>query len=95
MSIVAFDSSTRILTGTQIEREQLPMFGDSAACELDYLSYEKISEGYGGKGVLISGPEDGIKEKLEEAQRLNRQGHAVLVNALVGKTNFREGSLSV
>ena len=32
---------------------------------------------------------------LQDAIKLSREGHSVLVNALIGKTNFREGSISV
>ena len=36
---------------------------------------------------------DIILEILEEALKLNREGHSVLINALIGKSNFREGSI--
>lgn len=62
---------------------------------LQYCDYHKSVEGLGGRGMLL-GRGDNIKDKLQEAQRLYREeGTSVLVNALIGKTKFREGSISV
>ena len=55
-----------------------------------------VAEGYGGKGLRLDRTnEDIIPEILQDAIKLSREGHSVLVNALIGKTNFREGSISV
>ena len=55
-----------------------------------------MAEGYGGKGLRLDRTnEDIIPEILHQAVKLNRDGQCVLVNALIGKTNFREGSISV
>ncbi|KAK3886330.1 hypothetical protein Pcinc_009506 [Petrolisthes cinctipes] len=80
---------------TQIAREQIPTFGSSVGCDLAYCDYHKAVEGLGGRGILL-GRGDSIKDKLQEAQRLYREeGVSVLVNTLIGKTKFREGSISV
>lgn len=80
---------------TQIAREQVPMFGSSVACDLEYTQYDKVVEGFGAKGLTM-GKGDDITKKLREAQQLhNETGLPVLVNTLIGKTKFREGSLSV
>jgi acetolactate synthase-like protein len=79
---------------TQIEREQVPMFRSPVACVLDYCNYDEVSRGYGGEGLTIRTPEE-ITSVLQKAQQLARDGRPVVVNALIGKTNFREGSLSV
>ena len=55
-----------------------------------------MAEGYGGKGLLLEkGPKKEIEETLAKAQQLAKEGNAVLVNVLIGKSNFREGSISV
>ena len=36
-----------------------------------------------------------IKKILAEAQTVSRKGRPVLVNCLIGRTDFREGSISV
>ncbi|RXM92452.1 Acetolactate synthase-like protein [Acipenser ruthenus] len=81
---------------SQISREQVPMLGSNVACGLAFTDYHVVADGYGGKGYLI-GREDGEKldEILQSAQEQSRQGRATLLNVLIGKTNFREGSISV
>ncbi|CAL4141839.1 unnamed protein product [Meganyctiphanes norvegica] len=80
---------------TQIAREQVPMFGSSVACDLEYCDYHKVVEGFGASGILV-GREDNLREKFQEAQMIHdTHGKSVLANVLIGKTKFREGSLSV
>lgn len=55
-----------------------------------------VADGYGGKGFLLSDsstPE--IDATLTKAQETAIGGKAVLINALIGKTDFRQGSISV
>ncbi|OPL21404.1 acetolactate synthase-like, partial [Mytilus galloprovincialis] len=60
------------------------MFGSSVACKLDYLNYETVSVGYGGKGCRLDrSNEDKIKEVLLQAIKDSREGHSVLINALI------------
>ncbi|KAG1652761.1 Acetolactate synthase-like protein [Nymphon striatum] len=81
---------------TQISREQVPMLGTNVACGLAYLDYHKVAEGYGGKGIKLDASDDNkIEERLNSAVELNKEGHSVLVNTLIGSTDFRKGSLSV
>lgn len=55
-----------------------------------------MAVGYGGKGYRLDrNNEDKIKDVLRQAIKDSRDGHSVLVNALIGTTNFREGSISV
>ncbi|XP_076450796.1 2-hydroxyacyl-CoA lyase 2-like [Babylonia areolata] len=106
-SVAEFDTFTRhktpvlALVGndagwTQIAREQVPMFNSSVACDLAFSDYEDVARGYGGKGVRLDRTnEDRMGELVKEALQQYQQGHSVLINVLIGKTNFREGSLSV
>jgi len=81
---------------TQIEREQTPMLGDDAACVLAYVDYHKAAVALGGAGLCVSDPDEThIRNTLTEAQNISRQGKSVLVNVKIGRTGFREGSLSV
>ncbi|XP_059484931.1 2-hydroxyacyl-CoA lyase 2-like [Neocloeon triangulifer] len=80
---------------TQIAREQVPMFGTSVACNLSHCDYHIVAEGYGGKGILLSDSTKSNTEVFEEATKLNKEGHSVLINALIGTTKFREGSISI
>ena len=82
---------------TQIAREQVPMFKSSVACNLDYTDYEQVAIGLGCSGLKVdrNSSDDSIDKVMEEAKDLSRGGSAVLINCLIGKTNFREGSISV
>ena len=64
------------------------------ATVLARTDYHKVAEGYGGRGLLIERPEE-VRPILDEALRLVRSGAPVLVNALLGKTEFRKGSISI
>lgn len=58
--------------------------------------YHVVADGYGGKGYLIGRKEeDQLRDIIRQAQEEAHKGRAVLLNVLIGKTNFREGSISV
>lgn len=60
-----------------------------------FPDYHTVAEGYGGHGFLMQRGSD-ITEVLKNAQKLARESDKpVLLNCLIGKTNFREGSISV
>jgi len=79
---------------TQIAREQVPVLGDDVGTVLARTAYDTVAEGYGGRGFVLERAEemDGV---LAEARRLARSGTPVLVNAQIGKTEFRKGSISI
>ncbi|XP_006804715.1 2-hydroxyacyl-CoA lyase 2 isoform X1 [Neolamprologus brichardi] len=106
-SIAEFDTFTRhktpviALVGndacwSQISREQVPMLGSNVACGLAYTDYHIVADGYGGKGYLIGSENDEkLNDIVRQAQRDAREGKAALINVLIGKTNFRDGSISI
>ncbi len=79
---------------TQIYREQIEFLKDDVGTVLTYNDYHTVAEGYGGKGLLLNNTEN-IKEILNNAKTLAKNGNPVLINALIGKTNFRKGSISI
>jgi len=81
---------------TQIAREQKPMLGSDVACNLTYATYHKAGEGLGAKGILLDAQDrDRIRDALDDAKKTIRSGQPVLINALIGKSKFRDGSISV
>ena len=70
------------------------MFGSEVACKLAYSEYHVVTNGYGGEGFLLDKESD-IQLTLDSALKSYNQGHSVLVNCLVGRTGFRDGSISV
>ena len=79
---------------TQIAREQVEMLGDDVGTVLARTDYHAVAAGYGGRGLCIARPED-VEPVLAEAVRIASGGAPVLVNALIGKTEFRKGSISI
>ncbi|KAI2799764.1 hypothetical protein BLOT_014696 [Blomia tropicalis] len=80
---------------TQIAREQIPMLGSDVSCNLAFCNYENAVEGLGASGIKLDANEnDKLKEMFQEAQKRVRDGKPVLVNVLIGKSKFREGSIS-
>jgi acetolactate synthase-like protein len=79
---------------SQIAREQVEMLHDDVGTVLARTDYHRVVEGYGGRGLSVARPED-VAPVLAEALRLARAGSPVLVNALIGKTEFRKGSISI
>uniref|UniRef100_A0A8D3D9J0 2-hydroxyacyl-CoA lyase 2 n=1 Tax=Scophthalmus maximus TaxID=52904 RepID=A0A8D3D9J0_SCOMX len=106
-SVAEFDTFTRhktpviALVGndacwSQIAREQVPILGSNVACGLAFTDYHIVADGYGGKGYLVGREdEDRLSDVIRRAQKECEAGTATLLNVLIGKTNFREGSISV
>lgn len=82
---------------TQIAREQVPMFKSRVACDLSYCEYDVVARGFGGVGFKLDRncSEDRIDEVMEEAKKVSQMGTPVLINCLIGKSDFRDGSISV
>lgn len=79
---------------TQIARDQVDILGDDVAVTLRYNNYDRIAEALDAKGFKLEGP-GMVNDVLKQVADAARDGHPVLVNALMGKTDFRKGSISV
>lgn len=104
-SLAEFDTYVRhklpiiALVGTdaswmQIAREQTEVLGDACGTELLRTAYHKAAEGLGGVGFEVRDPSE-LPEVVAKAQEASRAGHAVLINAQIGRTQFRKGSISI
>lgn len=52
--------------------------------------------GLGARGLLLSRDhEEQVASMLRDAQEQCRDGHPVVVNILIGRTDFRDGSIAV
>jgi thiamine pyrophosphate-dependent acetolactate synthase large subunit-like protein len=78
----------------QIAREQVAMLHDDVGTVLARTDYHQVAAGYGGQGLRISSPAE-VEPVLAQALRIARGGAPVLVNALIGRTEFRKGSISI
>lgn len=79
---------------TQIAREQIEYLHDDVATVLNYSDYDRIVAGFDAQGFRVDDPEL-IAETLTRARRAASGGTPVLVNAILGKTDFRKGSISM
>lgn len=79
---------------TQIARDQEPILGDDVGCALTHMDYHTVAEGCGAKGIRVDSPAE-MDAALERAVKLSREGHPVLINAIIGKSDFRKGSISM
>jgi acetolactate synthase-1/2/3 large subunit len=79
---------------TQIARDQTTILGDDVATSLRRTDYHLVAAGYGGKGFVLDKEED-IDRVFGEAKQAARSGQPVLINVLIGKTDFRKGSISM
>ena len=78
----------------QIAREQKQMLGSNIGTELAFNAYEKVVEGYGGKGYYVEDNES-LFDTLKQAKEDAKLGFPVLVNVKLAKSDFRKGSISV
>ena len=79
---------------TQIAREQVEVLKDDVGTVLAPTDYERAAEGLGARGLRLDDTE-GITPVLREAVAAARSGRPVYVNARIGRTDFRKGSISM
>lgn len=79
---------------SQIARDQVDFLKSDCAMNLAYSDYQLVSKAFGGDGVRVDTLE-AFKVALVEAQTLSRQGTPYVINAIIGKTDFRKGSISM
>jgi acetolactate synthase-1/2/3 large subunit len=79
---------------TQIARGQVPMLGDDVGTQLGRTAFHGVAESLGARGILLDDASK-IEATLREARSTARGGTPVLVNAHIGVSAFRAGSLSM
>lgn len=77
----------------QIARDQVTILGDDVGTVLLRTDYDEVAKGYGGTGFQLKNRQD-VDRVLDEAREAAKHG-PVLINAWLGKSTFREGSLSM
>jgi acetolactate synthase-like protein len=70
------------------------MLEDDVGTVLNYSNYQRVVEGFGAAGFQVKDPEL-IPETLQQAIAAASDGRPVLVNAILVKTDFRKGSISM
>jgi acetolactate synthase-like protein len=78
----------------QIARDQVEILGDDVATVLAPTAYEQAAAGLGAAGLALDDPEL-ADEALARARSLAAAGRPVLLNARIGRSDFRKGSISM
>ena len=79
---------------TQIARDQVDILDDAVSTELAASDYHIAVKALGGVGYFIDN-ESQIDDVLTQAKDSAKSGKPVVVNARIGKTDFRKGSISI
>ncbi len=79
---------------SQIARDQITILKDDVAAMLAYSDYHVVAKGFGGEGVSINKVSE-LKSAILQAREVNVQGKPFLINAIIGKSDFRKGSISI
>jgi thiamine pyrophosphate-dependent acetolactate synthase large subunit-like protein len=79
---------------SQIAREQIAILKDDTAARLAFSDYDLVARGFGGAGVRIDQVEK-LATAIASARAANAQGLPFLINAILGKSDFRKGSLAM
>ncbi len=78
----------------QIARDQITLLQDDVGTVLAHSDYHRVVEGFGAKGLRVDRPQD-LPAVMAEAKKTAAQGTPVLINAIIGKSEFRKGSISM
>jgi len=79
----------------QVARDQIEILKDPVATQLHHTDYHHVVKGFGAHGLLLE-HSDSIKETLLQAMTLSSDSKIpVLINALLSKSDFRKGSISM
>ncbi|MCA9556418.1 MAG: thiamine pyrophosphate-binding protein, partial [Myxococcales bacterium] len=79
---------------TQIARDQIEILKDDVGTVLARTAYHEVAKGYGAEGLLLDDPTK-VDEVFAQAKAIAASGRPVLVNAHIGATEFRKGSISM
>ena len=79
---------------TQIAREQVEVLKDDVGTVLAATDYERAAEGLGARGFRLDEAE-ALEPVLRAAREVARSGRPAYVNARLGRSDFRKGSLSM
>lgn len=79
---------------SQIARDQVEFLKSDCAMNLAYSDYHKIGIALGGDGVSVESLDE-WNDALLKAKESHAKGIPFIINAIIGKTDFRKGSISI
>ena len=78
----------------QIARDQVDLLGDDVATTLARTDYDQVARGFGAAGARVETLKH-AQAALVEAREVARRGQPFLLNAVLAKSDFRKGSISM
>ncbi|MCB0260313.1 MAG: thiamine pyrophosphate-binding protein, partial [Calditrichaeota bacterium] len=78
----------------QIARDQVTLLGKNTATSLPRSDYQKVAEAFGAAGERVDKLED-VEGALKRAMESMDSGVPYVINAIIGSTDFRQGSISI
>lgn len=78
----------------QIARDQLDLLGSECALILEHSEYQKIANAFSGDGQRVETME-AFEQSIANAQKSITQNVPYIINAILSKSDFRKGSISV
>ena len=79
---------------TQIARDQVDFLNSDCAVRLEHSDYEMIGKAFGAEGMRVENMETFV-QAAKEAKAKSRNGMPYIINAIIGKSDFRKGSISM
>ena len=79
---------------SQIARDQVEVLKSDCAMNLALSDYQNGGKAFGAEGVRVE-TLDAFKSAVVDAKQSSRSGRPYLINAIIGKTDFRKGSISM
>lgn len=78
----------------QIARDQVAMLGDDVGTVLGRSDYQEVARAFGGQGRRVATLEE-FTSAVKEAREAVAQGTPFLINAILARSDFRQGSISL
>jgi thiamine pyrophosphate-dependent acetolactate synthase large subunit-like protein len=78
----------------QIARDQVTLLGTDTAVRLPYTDYHIVAQGFGAAGEKVNNLDE-FASAMQRAIQSMDKGVPYLINAMIGSTAFRQGSISI
>jgi thiamine pyrophosphate-dependent acetolactate synthase large subunit-like protein len=78
----------------QIARDQVEILKSDCAMNLAFSDYQDVGKAFGAAGARVE-TIDAFKEAVVKAKSNSRTGTPYIINAILAKTEFRKGSMSM
>ncbi len=79
---------------SQIARDQVEVLKSDCAMNLALSDYQDVGKAFGAEGRRVENLE-AFKAAVVEAKQASRSGKPYIINAIIGRTDFRKGSVSM